>query len=111
MKYSLLNEYLSKNQAREIRKELLALGLPSMAENALQMLLGLVDTAFLGHLSWQAMSGASLANQVLFIFQIILIAASTGVTVLVSNAVGAKNHEMVSRSLWMACILQPSGDY
>lgn len=100
MKYSLLNEYLTKNQVREIRKELLALGLPSMAENALQMLLGLVDTAFLGHLSWQAMSGVSLANQVLFIFQIILIAASTGVTVLVSNAIGAKNHEIVSRSLW-----------
>lgn len=71
-----------------------------MAENALQMLLGLVDTAFLGHLSWQAMSGASLANQVFFIFQIILIAASTGVTVLVSNAIGAKNHEMISKSLW-----------
>lgn len=100
MKYSLLKEYLTKNQAREIRRELLSLGLPSMAENAMQMLLGLVDTAFLGHLSWQAMSGASLANQVFFIFQIILIAASTGVTVLISNAMGAKNQEMISKSLW-----------
>ncbi|MGJ8454002.1 MATE family efflux transporter [Pseudothermotoga sp. U03pept] len=100
MKYSLLKEYLSKTQKREVRKELLLLGLPSMAENALQMLLGLVDTAFLGHLSWQAMSGVSLANQVFFIFQVVLIAASTGVTVLVSNAVGARNNKMISRSLW-----------
>lgn len=100
MKYSLLKEYLTKTQAREIRRELLSLGLPSMAENALQMLLGLVDTAFLGHLSWQAMSGASLANQVFFIFQVVLIAASTGVTVLVSNAIGARNARMISKSLW-----------
>ncbi len=100
MKYSLFKQYLTKSQAREIQRELLALGLPSMAENALQMLLGLVDTAFLGHLSWQAMSGVSLANQIFFIFQIILIAASTGVTVLVSNAIGARNHRMISKTLW-----------
>ncbi|HBJ80308.1 MATE family efflux transporter, partial [Pseudothermotoga sp.] len=91
MKYSLIRQYLDSLETGKIRRELLSLGLPSMAENAMQMLFGMVDTAFLGHLSWQAMTGAGLANQLFFVLQVILIAASTGVTVLISNSTGARS--------------------
>ncbi|GAB4310691.1 MATE family efflux transporter [Pseudothermotoga elfii] len=100
MKYSLIRQYLDSLETGKIRRELLSLGLPSMAENAMQMLFGMVDTAFLGHLSWQAMTGAGLANQLFFVLQVILIAASTGVTVLISNSTGARSWLSISRTLW-----------
>ncbi|AEH50148.1 MATE family efflux transporter [Pseudothermotoga thermarum] len=105
MRYSLIKPYLSKIEAKRVGKELLSLGLPAMAENALHMLLGIVDTAFLGHLSWQAMTGAGLANQLFFVLQVFIVAVSTGVTVLVANSVGAKNYRMVGNVVWNSLYL------
>lgn len=100
MKYSLLRVPVREKELKIISKNLLKLALPSMAENSLQMLFGMVDTAFLGHLSWQAMSGAGLANQLIFVFQVIIVASSVGVNVIVSNATGVNNKRKASSSLW-----------
>ncbi len=105
LKYSLLKGYLPRSEAKRVAKDLLFLGLPSMAENALQMLLGIVDTAFLGHLSWQAMTGAGLANQLFFVLQVVIVAVSTGVTVLVSNSTGAKNYKNIGNIVWNSIYL------
>ncbi|AJC73081.1 multidrug transporter MatE [Pseudothermotoga hypogea DSM 11164 = NBRC 106472] len=100
MKYSLLKHSVRGSELRFISKQLLKLAIPSMAENLLQMLFGMVDTAFLGHLSWQAMSGAGLANQLIFVFQVVVVAAAVGVNVIVSNATGVGNKHKASGSLW-----------
>lgn len=100
MKYSLLRQSVRGDELRFISKQLLKLAIPSMAENSLQMLFGMVDTAFLGHLSWQAMSGAGLANQLIFVFQVVVVAAAVGVNVIVSNATGVGNKHKASGSLW-----------
>ncbi|MEN3007643.1 MATE family efflux transporter [Pseudothermotoga sp.] len=100
MKYSLLKVSVEEKELKNISRNLLKLALPSMAENSLQMLFGMVDTAFLGHLSWQAMSGAGLANQLIFVFQVIIVASSVGVNVIVSNATGVGNRHKASSSLW-----------
>lgn len=100
MKYSLFRVSVEEKELKIISKNLLRLALPSMAENSLQMLFGMVDTAFLGHLSWQAMSGAGLANQLIFVFQVIIVASSVGVNVIVSNATGVNNKRKASSSLW-----------
>lgn len=100
MKYSLFKISVEERELKTISKNLLRLALPSMVENSLQMLFGMVDTAFLGHLSWQAMSGAGLANQLIFVFQVIIVASSVGVNVIVSNATGVGNKRKASSSLW-----------
>ncbi len=105
LKYSILKHSVGKIELKKISRNLLKLALPSMAENSLQMLFGMVDTAFLGHLSWQAMSGAGLANQLIFVFQVVIVAASVGVNVIVSNATGVNNRRKASRSLWNGVLL------
>lgn len=112
MKYSLLHCLVGESELKFISKRLLKLAIPSMVENSLQMLFGMVDTAFLGHLSWQAMSGAGLANQLIFVFQVLVIAASVGVNVIVSNASGVNNRIKASNSLWNGvhlCLLWSTG--
>ncbi|ACR79467.1 MAG: hypothetical protein PWQ27_1472 [Kosmotoga sp.] len=105
MKYSLLRSYLSHEEAAEIRKKLIVIALPAMGENILQMLLGIADTAFLGHYDWRVMSGVGVANQMVFILQVILIAVSTGTMVYISNGLGAKNQRLVNRVSWHSIYL------
>lgn len=102
VKYSLFKNYLSGSKKKEIRKEVFALALPAMGENVLQMVLGIVDTAFLGHLHWTAMTAAGMANQILFIFQAAFMAISIGSTVLVSNAFGIGDKKSIRLTSWNA---------
>ncbi|HOO33546.1 MAG TPA: MATE family efflux transporter [Thermotogota bacterium] len=108
-KYSLFKNYLTGDSKKRIRKEVFALALPAMGENVLQMILGIVDTAFLGHLHWTAMTAAGMANQILFIFQAAFMAISIGATVLISNALGVGNRKSIRLTAWngtyMAIIL------
>jgi putative MATE family efflux protein len=76
------------------------LAIPAMGENMLQMILGVVDTAFLGRLHWTAMTAAGMANQILFIFQAFFMAIVIGSSVLVANAYGQKDPRSVSITCW-----------
>lgn len=105
MKYSLLKSYLNHSEAAYTRKKLIAIALPAIAENILQMLLGVADTAFLGHYDWKVMTGVGVANQVMFIFQAVLIAVATGATVYISNGLGARNKKLVDSIAWHALYL------
>ncbi|PLV58301.1 MATE family efflux transporter [Thermotoga sp. KOL6] len=105
MKYSLLRSYLSKEKVPKIRKELIKLALPAMGENVLQMLYGMADTAFLGHYSWKSMSGVGLANQIFWVIQVVLIAASMGATVTIANALGARNKKALRAIAWNGIFL------
>ncbi|HNU23893.1 MAG TPA: MATE family efflux transporter, partial [Mesotoga sp.] len=78
MAYSLLKSYLDAGEAKEIRRSLLVMALPAIGENVLQMLLGISDTAFLGHYDWRVMTAVGTANQGVFICQAVLVAISTG---------------------------------
>ncbi len=100
LKYSLFKNYLTGEKKKRIRKDVFALALPAMGENVLQMILGIVDTAFLGHLHWTAMTAAGMANQVLFIFQAAFMAIAIGATVLVSNAHGIGDKKSIRITSW-----------
>src|SRR6056297_2372061 len=102
LKYSLFKNYLTGDKKKEIRKEVFSLALPAMGENVLQMILGIVDTAFLGHLHWTAMTAAGMANQVLFIFQAAFMAIAIGATVLISNAFGSGDKKSIRITSWNA---------
>ncbi len=105
MAYSLLKSYLDAGEAKEIRRSLLVMALPAIGENVLQMLLGISDTAFLGHYDWRVMTAVGTANQVVFIFQAVLVAISTGSMVLISNSYGARNQHRVNLIAWHAIYL------
>lgn len=105
MKFNLFKNYLTREEAAEIRKKLIVLALPAIGENILQMLLQVADTAFLGHYDWRLISGVGAANQVIFIFQALLIAISIGSMVFISNSIGSNNSLLTKEIAWLSIYL------
>ncbi|HEL2384110.1 TPA: MATE family efflux transporter [Streptococcus suis] len=76
-------------------KELLRIALPAMAENILQMLMGMVDSYLVASLGLVALSGVSLANNILAVYQAIFIALAAAISARLAQMLGQGNTEKV----------------
>jgi putative MATE family efflux protein len=81
-----------------VRRRVVALAWPAVVEGVLQTAIGIVDTFFVAQLSDEALAGVGTAQQLLFIAIVVMSAVSVGASVLVAQAVGARD-ERSSRSL------------
>lgn len=108
---------LTKEERRAVSKTVFRLAWPAIAENALQTLLGIVDTAVVARLGVEALSGVGAAQQLVWILTTALVAISMGTTVLVARHIGAKQkseaNSVLKQSLLLAlassAILMPVG--
>src|SRR4051812_37133461 len=100
---------LTAEEQREVGKSVFQLAWPAIAENALQTLLGLVDTAVVARLGTAALSGVGAAQQLVWVLTTALIAVSMGTTVLVARFVGGreghKANEVLKQSLMVALVV------
>ncbi|HFU4460105.1 TPA: MATE family efflux transporter [Streptococcus suis] len=78
------------------RKEILRIALPAMAENILQMLMGMVDSYLVASLGLVALSGVSLANNILAVYQAIFIALAAAISARLAQMLGQGKTEKVS---------------
>ncbi|HEK9980340.1 TPA: MATE family efflux transporter [Streptococcus equi subsp. zooepidemicus] len=74
------------------RKKILSLALPSMAENILQMLMGIIDNYLAAQIGLTAVSGIAIANNILTIYQALFIALGAAVSSLIARSIGEQNH-------------------
>ncbi|HEM3683641.1 TPA: MATE family efflux transporter [Streptococcus suis] len=77
------------------RKEVLRIALPAMAENILQMLMGMVDSYLVASLGLVALSGVSLANNILAVYQAIFIALAAAISSRMAQILGQGKTEKV----------------
>ncbi len=77
------------------RKEILRIALPAMAENILQMLMGMVDSYLVASLGLVALSGVSLANNILAVYQAIFIALAAAISARLAQMLGQGETEKV----------------
>lgn len=77
-------------------KELLRIALPAMAENILQMLMGMVDSYLVASLGLVALSGVSLANNILAVYQAIFIALAAAISARLAQMLGQGKSEKLS---------------
>ena len=77
------------------RKKIVQLALPAMAENLLQMLMGVVDNYLVAQIGLIAVSGVSVANNIITIYQAIFIALGAAVSSLVAKSLGEDNQARV----------------
>ncbi|HEM4020780.1 TPA: MATE family efflux transporter, partial [Streptococcus suis] len=54
---------------KQTYKEILTIAFPAMGENLLQMLMGVVDSYLVASIGIVALSGVSLANNILAVYQ------------------------------------------
>ncbi len=90
---------LTKPEQKALRREVLTLAWPSIVENFLQTMVGVVDTALVGHLSTDALAGVGGGQQIMYLLTTFLSAAVMGTTVLVGRAIGARHPAETGRAL------------
>ena len=86
-------------------KKIIHLAFPAMMENWLQMLMGVVDNYLVAQVGLIAVSGVSVANNIITIYQAIFIALGAAVSSLVAKSRGEKNNEKTvqyqSEAIWV----------
>ena len=77
-------------------KDILNIALPAMGENFLQMLMGMVDSYLVAHLGLIAISGVSVAGNIITIYQAIFIALGAAISSVMSTSLGQKNQSRLA---------------
>lgn len=97
-------EVLTKDETKQaqppvgsINRRVLNLAWPVVLEQVLETALGLADTALVGHYSNAAAAGVGTAVQIFSFLIVGLSALSTGVTILVAQAIGAGDQARANR--------------
>src|SRR5919202_5979767 len=95
-----------------LRRRVLCLAWPVIGENLLQTLLGIVDTLLVARLGAEALAGVGSSLQIMFLVIGVLAAVSVGGSILVSQAIGARdreraNHVAKQALVWGAALAVP----
>lgn len=77
-------------------KDILNIALPAMGENFLQMLMGMVDSYLVAHLGLIAISGVSVAGNIITIYQAIFIALGAAISSVISKSLGQKDQSKLA---------------
>jgi putative MATE family efflux protein len=89
-----------------IRKNLIRFALPFLAAGFLQTFYGLADLFIIGRFDGAAsLSGVSIGSQVMHMLTVVIVGLSTGPTVLIARAVGAKRQKEVTACIGNAVLL------
>lgn len=96
---------LNPQERREVSRSVFRLAWPAIAENALQTLLGIVDTAVVARLGTAALSGVGAAQQLVWVLTTALIAISMGTTVLIARFVGGRERDQANSVLRQSLIM------
>ncbi|MGT2772378.1 MATE family efflux transporter [Streptococcus marimammalium] len=72
-------------------KKILSIAIPAMIENILQMSMGFVDSYLIAQIGLIAVSGVSVANNIISIYQAVFIALGSSVASLVARSLSKKN--------------------
>lgn len=88
-----------------LRSNILRIVWPATTESVLQMLVGIVATAMVGHLGAEAIGAVGLSSRVTQIVWAMFSAAGTGATVLIARAVGGNDREGIERTALQALVL------
>jgi MATE family multidrug resistance protein len=86
-------------------RRVLALALPAVGEQLLNMAVGLFDTFMVGHIGAEAVAAVGLANQAVMLVTTFYAAVATGVTALVARHIGAGEPDQANRILHQGYLL------
>ncbi|WP_044765860.1 MATE family efflux transporter, partial [Streptococcus suis] len=78
---------------KQTYKEILTIAFPAMGENLLQMLMGVVDSYLVASIGIVALSGVSLANNILAVYQAVFIALAAAVSSRLAQDLGEGGSE------------------
>ena len=90
-------------------KMVLALAIPIMIQNGITNFVSLLDNIMIGQVGTVQMSGASIVNQLIFVYNLCIFGGVSGAGIFTAQYFGQKDHEGVRHTfrykLWMVLIL------
>ena len=86
-------------------KKILNIALPAMAENLLQMLMGVVDSYLVAQVGIIAYIGVSVANNIITIYQAIFIALGASSASVIARSLGKVMKKRLTETLGMLLLL------
>ena len=89
----------------QLRKRLLTIALPVIAENLLQVVFHFADMIFVGKLGAIALAGIGVSQQFIMLVIAVLISFNIGIVVLISQNIGAKKIEAAQKVAFQALYL------
>lgn len=91
------------------RQRILQIALPAMAENVLQMLMGVIDNYFVVHISLAAVSGVAIANNIITLYQALFIAMGSAISSLLARSIGqgdeGSEHKYMADAIMLTLLL------
>jgi len=84
---------------------IMALAIPAIIENILQVLIGTIDTYFVGKIGTEAIAGVGVTNLIMNIYISFFLALGVGTTAIVSRSIGANNIENANNAVKQSIIL------
>ena len=89
----------------EMRKKIFDMAWPATVESVLQMMIGMVTSAFIGQIGTIAIGAAGLGRRITHLVWAVFAAIGTGSTVMVARSIGAGNQKAANRYADQAMIL------
>ena len=90
---------------KAVSRSVFQLAWPAIAENALQTMLGIVDTAVVARLGMAALSGVGVSQQLIWVLTTALVAVSMGTTVVIAHFHGRAALKQASAVLKQSLML------
>lgn len=84
------NKYIGD---REFYKLVLGIAVPIMIQNGISNFVGLLDNLMIGRVGTNALSGVAIANQLIFIYYLLVFGASAGIGIFTAQYHGLKDTE------------------
>lgn len=92
-----------------MKKQVFQLSVPIFVESIMGTIIGSIDTIMLSFYSDNAVAAVSIANQILFLIQVLACIVTTGTSILCAQYIGAKKAEEEQNDLITASILLNAG--
>lgn len=90
---------------KKFYRDVLNLTVPIMAQNAISNFVGLLDNLMIGRLGTNALSGVSIANQMMFIYYLLLFGATAGAGIFTAQYHGMKDVKGVRETFRFKLVL------
>lgn len=90
---------------RDFLKRTIAIAVPILIQNAITNFVSLLDNLMVGQLGTQPMSGVSIVNQLLFVFNLIVFGVTTGTGIFTAQFFGRQDHQGIRYTFRFKIIL------
>ena len=80
---------------KQFYKEMFAIALPIMAQNGISNIVNMLDNLMVGRIGTEQLSGVSIVNDLMFVYQLCLFGAISGAGIFTAQYYGQRNNEGV----------------